>query len=296
MLAIFKFCTTRLLVSYELCSAHSPQSHPKGWQKIYSHIIIDRTTTDVPLNWWLDEYGRLTSSCTLPCFINMDLTKDQVIEILRVADAVCFDVDSTICQDEGIDELAKYYGVGDRVKQLTTRAMDGNMTFQEALSERIKIINPTYIRLKNFLETRSTSATPGAKELVDKLRNRGVDIYLVSGGFAEIISPTADMLGIPRENIKANRFLYYYSGECVGADERMPTCRSGGKAQVISQLREEKGYKMMVMIGDGATDLEACPPADAFIGFGGNIVRQLVKDKASWFVHSFQEIIEVLGD
>lgn len=224
----------------------------------------------------------------------MDLSKDQIVEVLRTADAVCFDVDSTICPDEGIDELANYYGVGNKVKQLTKRAMDGSMTFQESLSERIKIINPSYTRVKNFLEARTPCATPGAEELIEKLEKRGVDIYLVSGGFTEIISPTAEMLGIPRENIKANCFLYYYTGQCVGADERLPTCRSGGKAEVISQLRRERGYKSIVMIGDGATDLEACPPADAFIGFGGNIVRQVVKEKANWFVYSFQEISAVL--
>lgn len=224
----------------------------------------------------------------------MASTKQQVIEVLRKADAVCFDVDSTICTDEGIDELANFYGVGDEVKQLTKKAMDGGMTFQEALAERIKIINPTYIRLKTFLASRTPSPTPGAKELIDALRSRGAYIYLISGGFVSIINPTAKLLGIPREDIRANRFLYYYTGQCVGVDEKLPTCRSGGKAEVISQLREEHGYKNIVLIGDGATDLEACPPADAFIGFGGNVVRALVKEKASWFAHSFQEIHDVL--
>lgn len=214
--------------------------------------------------------------------------------MLRKADAVCFDVDSTICTDEGIDELANFYGVGDEVKQLTKKAMDGGMTFQEALAERIKIINPTYIRLKTFLASRTPSPTPGAKELIDVLRSRGAHVYLISGGFTSIIKSTAMLLEVPMEDIKANRFLYHYTGQCVGVDERLPTCRSGGKANVISQLRNEHGYNNIVMIGDGATDLEACPPADAFIGFGGNVVRDLVKEKASWFVHSFQEVRDVL--
>lgn len=60
--------------------------------------------------------------------------------------------------------------------------------------------------------------------------------------------------------------MHYFIGEYAGFDENQPTSRSGGKGEVIRQLKEEKGYKTVVHIGDGSTDLEASPPADAFIG------------------------------
>lgn len=53
----------------------------------------------------------------------------------------------------------------------------------------------------------------------------------------------------------------YFSGEYAGFDESQPTAESGGKGKVISMLKEQYGFKTVVMIGDGATDLEACPPA-----------------------------------
>lgn len=56
------------------------------------------------------------------------------------------------------------------------------------------------------------------------------------------------------------------TGEFAGFDEDELTSRSGGKAEVIRRLKEERGFKIVVHIGDGATDLEASPPADAFIG------------------------------
>lgn len=49
------------------------------------------------------------------------------------------------------------------------------------------------------------------------------------------------------------------------------------------------------MIGDGATDLEARPPADAFIGYGGVAVREAVRDGADLFVHSFEEVLALDG-
>ena len=61
---------------------------------------------------------------------------------------------------------------------------------------------------------------------------------------------------------------------------------------MIQSLKEKHGFRKLVMIGDGATDLEACPPADAFIGYGGNRERPKVKENASWFITDFQELID----
>jgi phosphoserine phosphatase len=80
----------------------------------------------------------------------------------------------------------------------------------------------------------------------------------------------------------------------MGFDESQPTSRSGGKKNVIETLKKQFGYERLVMIGDGATDLEACPPADAFIGFGGNQIRQIVKEKAKWFVTDFMVLCKAL--
>lgn len=55
-------------------------------------------------------------------------------------------------------------------------------------------------------------------------------------------------------------------GEYAGFDENELTSKSGGKALVIQELKDKYRYNKIVMIGDGMTDAEACPPADAFIG------------------------------
>ena len=55
--------------------------------------------------------------------------------------------------------------------------------------------------------------------------------------------------------------LSYYAGEYAGFNEDQPTCRDNGKAVVIQQLKDKFGYRRLVHIGDGVTDLEACPPA-----------------------------------
>lgn len=219
---------------------------------------------------------------------------EQVFAILKRMDAVCLDVDSTVIREEGIDELAKFCGKGDEVAALTAQAMGGSMSFQEALHWRLNIIRPSLAQVKDFIKTSPPSLTPGIKSFVELLHSRGIPIFLISGGFSSIIAPIAQQLKIPMTQVSANRLTFYFNGEYAGFDETQPTSRSGGKGVVIQQLKETYGFKHLILIGDGMTDAEACPPADAFIGYGGNIIRPEVRAKAKWFVTDFNEISNVL--
>jgi phosphoserine phosphatase len=123
-------------------------------------------------------------------------------------------------------------------------------------------------------------------------------IYLISGGFDCLIEPVAVDLGIPLTNLFANKLMFDFKGEYVGFDTNQLTSRSGGKGEAINQIRNFNQNRLMpnggrlkvVMIGDGATDLEASPPADHFIGYGGNIVRDSVRDRSCHFVTDFKQL------
>ncbi|XP_030747197.1 phosphoserine phosphatase [Sitophilus oryzae] len=221
---------------------------------------------------------------------------EEVLTVLRRVDAVCFDVDSTVIREEGIDELAKFCGKGSEVSSLTAKAMGGSMTFQESLQLRLNIIQPSLSQVKDFIRSQPPTLTPGIKNLVNLLHARKIPVYLISGGFQCIIAPVAKELHIPFEHIFANRLKFYYNGDFAGFDESQPTSRSGGKGVVIQHLKDKYHYRNLILIGDGATDLEACPPADAFIGYGGNIIRPSVKAKAKWFVTDFNEIINAISE
>lgn len=81
------------------------------------------------------------------------------------------------------------------------------------------------------------------------------------------------------------------TGAYAGFDETAPTSRDGGKAQVVRHLQNTHKYAPIVMIGDGATDMQARPPADAFIGYGGVVQRKAVVEGADWFVTSFKDLL-----
>nr|XP_029124203.1 phosphoserine phosphatase, chloroplastic isoform X2 [Elaeis guineensis]XP_029124204.1 phosphoserine phosphatase, chloroplastic isoform X2 [Elaeis guineensis] len=220
----------------------------------------------------------------------------EVLDIWRSADAVCFDVDSTVCLDEGIDELADFCGAGKAVAEWTTKAMTGSVPFEEALAARLSLFNPSLSQVQDCLEKRPPRISPGIADLIKKLKAKNTDVFLVSGGFRQMINPVAMQLGIPSENIFANQLLFGNSGEFLGFDTTEPTSRSGGKATAVQQIRKDHDYKKLVMIGDGATDLEARKPggADLFICYAGVQMRAAVATKADWLVFSFQELLTSL--
>lgn len=213
-------------------------------------------------------------------------------EVLKSAQIVCFDVDSTIITEEGIDELAQYCGKGSEVAALTKEAMGGSMTFQEALRRRLDIIKPSQRQIREFLKTHPSTISGGVRELIDQLRRNSAEIYLISGGFDCLIEPVADALEIPLCNLFANKLYFHFNGSYAGFDTNQVTSKSGGKGEAIKQIKGRfNSNKVVAMIGDGMTDLEACPPADLFIGYGGNAVREEVQKRATYYVTNFADIL-----
>ncbi|XP_057444761.1 phosphoserine phosphatase, chloroplastic-like [Lotus japonicus] len=98
------------------------------------------------------------------------LASKETLEIWRNSDAVCFDVDSTVCLDEGIDELAEFCGAGKAVAEWTARAMGGSVPFEEALAARLSLFKPSLSQLQNFLHQNPPRLSPGVEELVQKLK------------------------------------------------------------------------------------------------------------------------------
>merc|ERR1712086_851026 len=225
--------------------------------------------------------------------------QDYAKSCLVKADCVCFDVDSTVIISEGIDDLATYLGVGNQVAALTASAMGGAMPFHEALEARLKLMPHTKSQLTEMLATEAVEdkLSPGVAALVALLQRRGCAVYLVSGGFRQMIEPIAAALGVPNQNIYSNTLVYNADGEFTNHDEAEPTSRADGKAKVVADLRAEHGYKTVVMIGDGATDMEARDAeggADAFIGYGGVRVREKVQQGADWFVLDLNDLLKAL--
>lgn len=235
----------------------------------------------------------MTKGSAASTTVSVPATKqDLVRQLWTTADCVCFDVDSTVCVEEAIDELAKFQQVGALVEAITRNAMGGNMSFRTALQTRLNLIQPTRQRLEQFLVKHPSQLSDGIAELIDLLHERKVPVYLITGGFHSIVDPVAKELNIPLKNVFANQLLFNEDGTYAGFDEEEMTSDSGGKGRVIEYLKSKYGYQRLIMVGDGATDMET--EADGFIGFGEHVVREKVRDGAPWFVNSFYQLIDEL--
>ena len=85
----------------------------------------------------------------------------HVQKYLQTASIFCFDVDSTLIKTETIDELAKFLGVGEEVKQLTRSAMGGSLNFTDALLRRLDLMMPSEDDLHRFQESHPLELTDG---------------------------------------------------------------------------------------------------------------------------------------
>jgi len=205
-----------------------------------------------------------------------------------------FDCDSTLSSIEGIDELARVRGpeVFKRVEDMTNQAMDGKISVEAVFGRRLEIIQPEAKHVAQIGQRYIDTVEPTAVATLAAVRAAGWTPMIISGGFRPIIRPLADFLGI--ERIEAVDLFFDAQGRYTGFDETYPTTRSGGKPEVILRLKRELSPAKIVMIGDGASDLETKPVVDLFVGFGRYMAREKVKRESAKFITSLDELPAIL--
>ena len=163
------------------------------------------------------------------------------------------DMDSTMIQQECIDELADVAGVGDRVKDITARAMNGELDFEGALTERVGLLKDLDESvIQKVIDTRITFM-PGGKALLATMKRDGAYAALVSGGFTAFTGHVAETLGFD-EN-RANTLLVE-DGKLSG-DVGRPILGREAKVQALEEITERLGlaHEDVMAVGDGANDL-----------------------------------------
>ncbi|MFM6949875.1 MAG: phosphoserine phosphatase SerB [Novosphingobium sp.] len=160
------------------------------------------------------------------------------------------DMDSTMIQAECIDELADFAGLKDQIAAITERAMQGELDFAEALTERVRLLGGLGEGAIAQCLAERVPPMPGANTLVATLKEHGCFTVLVTGGFHQFADPVADQLGF--ERVVANRLAVErgaLTGGLLGG-----IVDSGVKEAV---LREEVSLRggASLATGDGANDI-----------------------------------------
>jgi phosphoserine phosphatase len=163
------------------------------------------------------------------------------------------DMDSTMIHQECIDELGVMAGVGDKIKDITARAMRGDLDFEGALRERVgllKGLNQSVIA--DVIRTR-ISFMEGGKTLLATMKNHGGYTALVSGGFTAFTQHVAATLGFDEH--RANMLLVD-NGVLTGEVAR-PILGKEAKVEALNRICKERGISAsdVIAVGDGANDI-----------------------------------------
>ncbi len=163
------------------------------------------------------------------------------------------DMDSTMIEQECIDELGVVAGVGDRIKAITIRAMRGEIDFSEALRERVSLMKGMDAGVIDAIVRDHLTLMPGGKTLVATMKVNGAYTALVSGGFRQFTSRVATLVGF--DTNEAND-LIIENGKLAGRVGE-PILGKLAKVEALNRLCAARGLTAAdaIAVGDGANDI-----------------------------------------
>lgn len=205
--------------------------------------------------------------------------------------SVVLDVDSTLCGVEGIDWLAQRRGpeVARRIRELTDRAMNGEIALESVYGERLSAIRPTRSDVEELAQVYRRALADGAAEAMSAWTKRGLRVALVSGGIREAIAPLARELGVP---VHAVSLRFDESGSYADYDRASPLTTQEGKLAVVKALALPRP---VLAVGDGSTDILMKQAADRFVAYTGFARRDQVVAAADSAAGSFAELARIVA-
>lgn len=205
------------------------------------------------------ELLRLSSEMGMDCSFQIDNM------YRRMRRLICFDMDSTLIQTEVIDELAMRAGVGDKVKEITERAMRGEIDFRESFTERVALLKGLDSRVMQDI-AENLPITEGVDRLMYVLKRYGYKIAILSGGFTYFGEYLQKKYGI--DYVYANELEIDENGILTGRylGEIVDGRRKAELLKLIAQV-EKVDIAQTIAVGDGANDLPMLSEAGLGIAF-----------------------------
>ncbi|KAK9768785.1 Phosphoserine phosphatase [Basidiobolus ranarum] len=206
---------------------------------------------------------------------------------------VVFDMDSTLIQQEVIDEIAKHAGVVDRVATITELAMNGEIDFKESLRRRVELLKGTSVSVLDTVKATLTF-TEGARDLCKALKKIGLKLAVISGGFMPLANYVKNELGLDyafANQLKVSSDGLTLTGETVG-----PVVDGQRKAELLEVIAQAEAVTLdqVIAVGDGANDLWMLAAAGLGIAFNA---KPRVQERANTRINqkSLKYVLHLLG-
>lgn len=208
----------------------------------------------------------------------LTLQARKVMDQLNI-DAVCVpavgrrkrllvsDMDSTIIEQECIDELGDAFGVGEEIRAVTAEVVNGNMGFSEALRKRLALMKGMDISLLAEVYEKRITLQPGARVFVQTMRKHGAHCVLVSGGFSFFTGKIADRVGF--HDHRGNE-LIFENGKLTG-EVVEPILGRSAKLETLTRCCAKIGVTAsdVLAVGDGANDMKMVAAAGLGVAYHG---------------------------
>ena len=201
---------------------------------------------------------------------------------------VVFDLDNVIIDGEAIDEIGKLANVEDDIAAITEKAMQGEIDFETSIKDRVQLLEGTSIEdIEKVAD--DLPLMNGACKTIDCLKEKDVDVAIISGSFDVVADKVKDKLGV--ETVYTNSFTVE-DGKLTG--EVTGPLVSGSKLDVLKDHVEEAGITLdeVVAVGDGANDISMIESAGCGIAFNA---KDSVKEIADIVVDG-KDLCKVLDE
>jgi len=193
-----------------------------------------------------------------------DISLQEDTMYRRCRRLICFDMDSTLIQTECIDQLAECAGVGDKVREITERAMRGEIDFTESFRERVALLKGLDVNVMEGIAER-LPITEGVGRMMEVLKRTGYKTAILSGGFTFFGDYLKRKFG----------FDYMYANELEVKDGKLTGRYVGDvvdgrrKAELLRLIAQVENVDMAqtIAVGDGANDLPMLSAAGLGIAF-----------------------------
>lgn len=209
-----------------------------------------------------------------------------------------FDFDSTFTRVEALDVLCEISLKGNpnkdnilqEVKNITNLCMDGKISFRDSLESRLALLHAKKSHIPALIDYLKQNVSVSFIRNKDFFQTYADQVYIISNGFKEFITPIVTEYGVKEDHVFANSFIFDEEGNIVGFDKANVLSGDNGKVQVIKELEL---HGDIYVIGDGYNDykIKASGLANKFYAFTENIERTVILDKADHIAPSLDEFL-----